>query len=498
MSSEKSETQKDTVGKSIVFTYIFSVFSAVTGFLIIVVLSWLLSPEEWGVFSVAKRTGTLISTVALIGITVSMTRYIPMERARKSIYADYYGTNAVFIVSIASITVAVIWLLVLFFIGRLFIQDEILLLALYAASFFFLALMWQLLITSFLRAEGYIRQFNMMTLTGQVFQLIFSTIAIVIIGSRAIYAILGSSIGILMVVIISSVFLIRLGVAFFQREYLNRKIQREMISYGLPRMGMGILEILLVSFSLLLLGFKGNTYEAGLFAIALQFIAILQLIFQPITIVMLPEFSKLHGLEDIRGTETKIQVLIQGWLYIILFALIMLLAFINPVFQLIFKVDYMSAVGLLKILCIGVVPFSFYLTTYSYINAVAKKPYVLFILFIGIVINVVMFSILVPALGGTGAAIATSGGMVAVGIMMSILLLKFQPRAFGAIHISDFILCTAPIAGILVAGSVVDNMGLLLIITIMLIGIYFKILKYRRVSWFLIVEKNLLSGYSKG
>ncbi len=494
MSIDESLKERDSVGKSIVFTYFFSVLSAIIGFLIVVVFSWLLPPDEWGAFTVAKRTGTLVATVAVLGIPVAVSRYIPMERARQSLYASYYGTNAVYIIALSTLSAAIVWLFGLSIIPRSFLGGGALLVPLFAATLFFISLIWQLFLTSFLRAEGFIRRYNLMMLTGQFFQLVFGCAAIVLIGRVAYYAIAGSSIGILGVVLISFLLLRQLRILIFRREYLNRKIQREVISYGLPRMGMGILDILLLSFSMLLLGFTGNTFEAGLFAIALQFVAIMQLIFQPITVVMLPEFSKLHGMQDSENIENKIQILIQGWLYIIIIILIMVLTYIDPVFRYIFKADYIEAIDYIKILLVGVIPFSFYLTTYSYINAILKRPVLLYFMLIGLFVNIGMFFLLVPFLEGAGAAIATTGGLMTVGVFMIVLLLKFQPRAFSAISLFDFIICVLPLAGIFMTGLFIDNLLILFVITIFLLGVYVFLLKKRKISWFTIIEKNYLQS----
>ncbi len=492
MSIDRYPKERDSVGKSIVFTYFFSVLSAITGFLIVVIFSWLLSPEEWGAFTVAKRTGTLIATIAVLGIPVAISRYIPMERARRSVHASYYGSNAVYIVVISTLSAAIVWLLGLSVIPRSFLGDGALLLPLFAATLFFGALIWQYFLTSFLRAEGYIRRYNLMILTGQLLQLVFGCAAIVFFGRVATYAIAGASVGIFGVVLISFLLLRNLGILLFRKEYLKRGIQREIISYGLPRMGMGILDILLLGFSMLLLGFTGNTFEAGLFAIALQFVAIIVLIFQPIAIVMLPEFSKLHGMEDSENIENKIQVLIQGWLYIILFILIMVLVFIEPVFRYIFKADYIDAMDYIKILLVGIIPFSFYLTTYSYINAVLKKPVVLYFMLFGLLVNIGVFVLLVPRFGGDGAAIATTAGMMAVGICMVVLLLKFQSRAFHATSMFDLVICFIPLAGLLTASLFITHIVILLAVTGLFVSTYVYLLKKRKVSWFAIIENNYL------
>jgi len=490
--TDKAAEKKDSVGKSIIFTYFFSVLSAITGFTIVVVFSWLLSPEEWGVFTVAKRTGTLAATIAVLGIPIAISRYIPMERARKSSTALHYGTNAVYIVLISTSIAVVGWLIVLSVIPQNVLGEGTLVLPLFAATLFFVSLIWQLFTTSFLRAEGYIRHYNVMIFAGQVFQLIFGCAAILVIGAMASYTIVGSSVGIFGVVLISIVLLKHLRIVFFRREYLDSRIQKELLTFGLPRMGMGIFDILLLSFSMLLLGFTGKTIEAGLFAIALQFVAILQLIFQPIAIVMLPEFSKLHGLQDSENIKNKIQILTQGWIYIIVFILIMVLTYIEPVFTFIFKADYADAITIIKILMIGVIPFSFYLTIYSYINAILKRPVILYVLIIGLFVNMGMFFLLVPLMGAIGAAIATAGGMITVGILMVALLLKFQPRAFAAVSLPDFILCQVPLAGIIVSGLVIGNIFILLFLTAGLLGVYIYLLKNRNIAWFTIIEKSYL------
>jgi len=168
------------------------------------------------------------------------------------------------------------------------------------------------------------------------------------------------------------------------------------------------------------------------------------------------------------------------------------LVFIEPVFRYIFKADYIDAMEYIKILLVGIIPFSFYLTTYSYINAVLKRPVVLYFMLFGLFVNIVVFVLLVPRFGGDGAAIATTAGMMAVGICMVVLLLKFQSQAFHAISMSDLVICSIPLAGILTASLFITHTLILLAVTGLLLSTYVYLLKKRKVSWFAIIEKNYL------
>ncbi len=477
----------------LILTYIFALASSVVGFLIVVIFSGLLQPDEWGVFSVAKRSATIIATIAIFGVTDSISRYIPLQRARESDNADYFGTNATYIIIRSSCAVTVVWLLGVYVLSVTNLTDGSLLIALVSATVFYLALMWHEFLSGFLRAEGFIGHFNVMRVMGQSMQLLFGLLILFLFGASANKVILGSALGIGVVVAVAAFILWRLGITVYRKRYVNREIRKEISTYGIPRMIMIMFEMLIISLSLLLLGFVGKPYEAGLFAISMHFIAIMVLFFKPIAFVMLPEFSKLHGMQDTGGIENKLQILIQGWLYIITFTIVIILSFLDVIFDLLFKVEYAGATGFIKILLIGMIPFSFYLTTYSYINAILKRPYGLYILLIGIVVNIVLFFILVTLLGGIGSAVATAVSMVVVGSLMVLLLLKNQPRVFRAIHVFDFIICILPLAGILIASYFVYDIILLIGIAILFLGLHLYLLKKREIAWFALIEKRFFA-----
>lgn len=453
---------QDAIGKKIVSTYIYAFFTAVTGFIIVVVFSWMLPPDEWGAFSVAKRTGTLVATMALLGVSVAITRYIPMERARQSGDVGHYRLNAVFIIIVSSIIVTGLWLSGLTLIPRLFPLDDVLLLPLFAASLFIVALMWQLLLSSFLRAEGLLRRYNQTVLSGQLLQLIVGILALVIFYGNAFAALLGSATGLSIVVILIAIIIWRTKISVFRHNRLRKDIRRELLSYGYPRMGMGLFEILIISLSLILLGFTGARVEAGLLAIAVQFVAMLKLLFQPITVVMLPEFSSMHGRQDSSELRKKIQVLIKSWLYIISIVIVVLFIILDQLFNIILKEEYLAAVPLTQILLMGMIFYSLYLISVSYLNAVYKRAYSLYFLIVGTCVNIVLYIVLVPEWCEFGAALATCGGMIAVGGLAALFLLKVQPKAFSKINVINYSLCISPLVGVFLLNLLFESLYILL------------------------------------
>jgi O-antigen/teichoic acid export membrane protein len=490
---EINNVRRDSTGKSITLTYFFAFASSIIGFLIVIVFSRLLTPDEWGAFSVAKRAATLTATIALLGISVAITRYIPMEKARGSKFADYYSTNALNLVIRSTAAILIVWPGGLFLFTSIGVIDDALIKPLYAATIFIVALMWQLFFTSLLRAEGYILRFNQMTVMGQLLQMALGTFALVIIGATAYVVILGSATGIVIVVGLSLVLIMRLGITLFQKPFINNDVRSEIMSYGIPRMAMGMSEVLVISSSLILLGFAGMTVEAGFLAIGLQFVSMMALSFQPIAVVMLPEFSRLFGLAHNEEIEHKIQILIQGWLYTSILIIVLLYSFIDHVFPVIFKAEYMPAIQMIKIILIGMVPFSFYLTTYSYINAVVKRPYLLYFLISAVIVNVLLYFLLIPVLGGIGAAVATTGGMVTLGIMVTKLFLKYQPKAFAGITITDFLYCNTPLMGVVVLSFMKSDIYVQLFLSLVLLVLYGYFLRARKLMWFEIIINNILA-----
>lgn len=485
------ERRFDSLGRSLTLTYLFSFASSVIGFLIVITFSRLLTPDEWGAFAVVKRTATLVATIALLGVSVAITRYIPLERAKKSSYADYYGTNAIYIVTGTTIILIFFWITGLYLINQIELIDNVLILPLYVSIFFSISLIWQLLLTGFLRAEGFLYRFNQMTVTGQFMQLFFGLCALLLFGASAYVVVLGSAAGIVVVIGVSLIMISRLGITIFRKKYIKKEVRSELLSFGVPRMAMGIFDILIISSSLILLGFAGLTVEAGFLAIGIQFVSMLTLSFQPIAIVMLPEFSKLHGLANNEEIESKIRILIQGWFYIIFFVVLLLYSFIDDIFLFLFGTEYSAALGMIKIIIFGMIPFSLYLTVYSYINAVVKHPYLLYFLMTGVFVNILLYFWLVPLVGGVGAAIATTGGMVTLGVLVVYLLLKFQPKAFSNINTFDFVLCNTPLLLIFSISLFINNIYAKIIISVLFLLLYLYILKVRKLAWFEIVLSNI-------
>jgi len=481
-----------TIGKKIISTYIYAFFTALIGFGIVVVFSWILPPEEWGAFSVAKRTGTLIATMALLGISVAVTRYIPIERAKQSHNTGDYRLNAVFIIFLSSLVITGLWVVGLVFIPRVFSLDEVLLLPLFAATLFIVSLMWQLLMSSFLRAEGLLQQYNQIVLGGQLLQLIVGLFAIYFLFENAFAAMLGSAVGVSCIVVVAAIMLVKARISIFQHSRLRGDIRKKLLSYGLPRMGMGLFEVLIVSLSLILLGFSGATVEAGLFAIAVQFIAMMKLLFQPITVVMLPEFSLIYGRADTNELRNKIQMLIKSWLYLITIIIIILFIFLDHFFIIFFKVEYIAAVPLTQILLLGMIPFSFYLISVSYLNAVYKRPYSLYFLIVGICVNITLFIILVPQWGASGAAVATCGGMITVGSFTASLLLKVQPKAFTRINFFSYGLCISPLVGIFIISMFTESLYLLIIAGLIGVGMCLICFRIKEGEMYSLVTKNSL------
>ena len=459
---------------------------------LVVVFTRLLEAEEWGIYSFAKRIATIGSIITLMGLSVALPRYIPMMR-NKAPHADVpYRSNAVWLLILSSSAITVLWFGAVFTVGIQLVGDTKTVYAFYAGGLYLLTLAWLELFNSMLRADHHYRDFNRLGVVNQLLQLVFGTALLLFIGRSASLALVGSALG-LSTAIIVSLYLIRLhGIRLFRWHHIDKDVRSSLLSYGAPRAPLSLLEELIVALPVIILGFLGEPIAAGLFAIANTIIIICVSVYRPVSVIMLPEFSEKIGLNQFASAHRALELIVQGWWYSSTVMIVLLIAFADILIPVIFGADYRAAVDILYILLIGVLFLSFYIASYSYANALMKKPVIMYCQLAGLAVNAGLIFTMYPIFGSTGIAVAASFGMAVTGGMLAFILLKSDPALFSLLRGLDMLACGLPLAGILMVNIFLDlTLFNRIVLTIPWVVLYFAAIHYRKIEWYEYVKKYL-------
>lgn len=392
--------------KNVVYILISMGVSAISTFILLVIVGRFLGALEYGVFSTAWTLLVLTAGFCAGGLQYAILKYVPEYTAKED-------AKSVKLVLATSYRLALLWSLV---VGAcLFASAELISEKIYNGG-----------LTNIIRIVGLslpINAFFAVLLASFIglqkveFHLLinsiggFSKLAVVtffVVATGAVGGILSITVGFLASIIIGIWFIGRITRITVADVFKLKSplVSRRIIIYSLPIVISSISGLILKQGGILILGLLNTQTAIGLFMACFVLVSPLQLITGAVGVAMVPVFSELWA-KDKKINAAKLQIVLIKFLsWIILPIIVVFTAVPDTILELVYGPEYLPAHNTLRLLACG----SFILLLSSVFNSfllgIGKSMSLLYITSSGAILLILFNTFLIPMLGVEGAGIA--------------------------------------------------------------------------------------------
>ncbi len=409
MQDNTNHLKKIVKGSSIVFIGVFlSKFLAYIYRLLIARIS----PEQYGLFSIALGITSILVTISLLGLNLGFLRYIPFFRGK--------GDDEKILLTIreslkiTSIVSMLFSLLVFFFSEKISISffnnpslTPILKVMSFSIFFGVLTLMLYDMTIAFQMAKFHVLIKNLLE---NIIKILLTFILVYLLG----FGILGAAYGYLFSIIISlivAIFVINKYIfkfISFKSIYGGSKLRKDLLFYSAPLMFSDLSISVIVWTDTLILGYFRPAAEVGIYNATLPTAHLMYLVPYAFMMLFLPVLAELYSKGE-KEILNSIYSRITKWIFFINFMLVsFFFLFSKIILTKFFGQEYSSGSLPLIILSFGLF-IGYLVESTQRMFMIQKKTRLIFLLTVFIIISSISLNVLlVPLYGMLGAAIATS------------------------------------------------------------------------------------------
>jgi O-antigen/teichoic acid export membrane protein len=372
------------------------------GLILIPILTKTLGADAYGIWSVIMVTISLLSPLALLGLTSAMIRFLAAEKDKRKIQEGFYSVISV--VFFAGLILSLIVFLLADSFAITILKDISAAPLIKIASVVILLQALDLASLEFFRAFGRMKKYSGLMFLQTVAEVGF--VAYFVLNG---FGVLGAVISLL----ISRGIVLLIGASFIFKEigfrWPNFHGLGNYLNLGLPLVPTALLGWITSSSDRYLIGFFSSSQMVGIYSAAYNIGMMIGFFGAPLQIILFPTISKLY--EEGEDQEMKIY-LAYSLKYFLLFAIPSLfgLTILSRQILLIMTRPEFVAQGslVLPIVAVGALFSGLYGAIFAWILVVAKRTRLIFILVsFSAVINLFLNILFIPVYGILAAAITT-------------------------------------------------------------------------------------------
>ncbi len=471
--------------KNTIPLYVAAFISGIGAYLIRLLYARILSVNEYGAFFTILSLISILSIIRDLGISES-TVYFGVEKYVKKKYDILKGIffyNQVVQTGAAIFIGYIIFLLKDFIIEKLLsgVNKGIAEIMLVIMIIFFII---QTIYRSYNTFPSVFKDF-IVSGSGEalrwIFTILFSLILIAIFQKNNYYAIppIATLLGVTFSALLYA-YLFYIRYPFMRKVHtkLEKETLKKMFFYGLPLIITGLEVVLFYHIDTLIVSFFKGVQEAGYYQVAKPFMMVINISIYPAIFMLFPLIADSWHKKRINEVRMKYNLSSLLTSIISIGIGVIMVIFPKEIILLLFPSKYINAAPILSMLGIGSMFMGIFYTNMRTIMGMGMPKEKAKIFFIGALVNIILDLLLVPFLGGVGAAIATSFSIICIIIISNIVISRKIgfPRVFFKRFyrlIFSTLVVVALIEAILLMLKVAGILKLL--IGIMLMGILYPI-----------------------
>jgi O-antigen/teichoic acid export membrane protein len=380
------------LGKDALLTFIAQIVIMISAFTINKLLSIGLGVDNYGYYSIIKKTSSVIAFVILSGMGIALPRYLSYHKAQND-NSKMLTTviSALFIVS-GVMCFSVIFLL--FFkstlINIIVGTDDYTLYILAIA--FSLSIAISSFLYSFYRGNGNFVKFS---LSQFAIQIVLMSICIVSSKKLSLLLFLWSLFTFLISSVLMAFEIKKMYVVNNHNNYQIRgqigKSMKELSIYGVPRL---IGDFLLFSFTatpLIVINMKIGIVQSSFFSVGITLMSMISPLFAFLGTTLLPHVSELFAKNEGKKLNRIIMKLLLIYCILAFFASMVIYFKIDFFIKTLFSFDFLTSASVCQIIIWTLLPQSVYLLLRNPLDAVSKIPFNTFNLAVSFILLLVLF-----------------------------------------------------------------------------------------------------------
>lgn len=399
--------------------------SMAANFVIQVMVVRYLSKNDYGAFAYGLSIVSLGTQFILLGLDKTITRFMPIYQEQNS-YNKVFGTMLLMAGTIASLGLSLILLLygLKDWLGQTLVMDP-------------LALNLLVVVIALVPVRAFDQMFlGLFTVFSNPRAIFFrkylmapglqlAVVILLVVGQSDVFFLAG---GYVVAGVLGIIFYLVLLLQTFHRQglfqhFVLRTIQmpvREIFSFSLPLLMSNFVHILRGALVIILLEHFHPTSEVANFRAVLPVGELNMVVYQSFTALFMPSAARMFARKDWSGiNDLYWQTAI--WIAVISFPILMLtFSLAQPLTILLFGERYADSAIILAMLSLGYY-FNAGLGFNNYtLRVFGKVRYIFMVDLIVTVVTIIVFWVLIPPYGAMGAALATTGSLIAQNLLYQI------------------------------------------------------------------------------
>lgn len=326
-----------------------------------------LGKEGFSEYALARRTINLLQPASILGLNIAIPRYVAYSAGRQPADSpENYFAPALLIVGSALAVCLVLLNLMKKSAAFLFLgspqHDDLI----PAVGLFLVGL------TLHMACEGYFRGRFAMTRANALRLINLGLMPVIIFAvfrdsAEGVLTAIGAGMGVASAV---ALLFTRFGAG------VTRLLARtaELVIYGLGRVPADLLQLAFISLPAILIAHLQGIGTAGFVAFGTSVMSMLCSLFPPVSSVLLPEASHMISQGDTDSLKRRIGQVLVAALVTSSLSVVAIEAFARPLFQLYLGSSFDGAVGIVRIIILGALPYAIYLGLRSVIDAFSVAP----------------------------------------------------------------------------------------------------------------------------
>ncbi|MBQ9230967.1 MAG: lipopolysaccharide biosynthesis protein [Prevotella sp.] len=363
------------MGRDVLWTFVVQILVMACGFAITKILSNRLSIDDFGLFSVIKRSTMVLSFMMLAGTGIAIPRYLTIYHNQQLPFKSIAFNQVSFILVFLTSTLLILFCLLLpHTIGSLIVGKD-------AFSLLVTALLYAFTFTTSSFLYAYFRgtdQFGKFNISQALVQLC-CILPLLLLPVLTVYKVYIAWIMVIagIVCVFSTIEIYKNHAVFIRRFCSHTILQqfKEVISYSSPRMIGDFFLFSINAFPLVYLSKYYHFQDVAYFSVGLTFVTLGTSFFSILGYILLPYVSGALARHEIKQAGRSINQLLFVYIATAILLTLFFLAFTPFMIRLFFAQSYLVTADLTQIMLLAILPQSIYLLYRNPIDAISKTPY---------------------------------------------------------------------------------------------------------------------------
>ncbi len=391
-------------------------------FLLLPIITKSLGTYEYGIWAQITTTISLLSPLALLGLSMAFVRFLAVEKDIKRIREDFYS---IFIfVLFSGIIVSLMVFFLSDFLAKSVFNDEATAYYIKVASFLILFTTLEGIALFYFRVFRQIKIYALLTICETFGRLFFSYI--LLIAGFGVLGVIGATLAVQGFIVIISLLLIISQIGFVMPKFHRLS---EFLRYGVPLTPNTLIYWITNSSDRYLIGIFLGLDAVGIYSAAYYIGSLLQLFVTPLQFILFPELSKLYDENKIETIKTILSHSTQYFLLVAIPAVVGLSVLSKPILEIFTTPEFASGSIVIPFIALSGLFGGIFQIIINITHLFKNTRINLLIHIMAAATNLALNVLLIPFIGILGAAIATLISyilMVIIGTSVSFKDLSFD------------------------------------------------------------------------